>query len=129
MSLSMALVDQASAQIVAMAPVAGNDIFSKMNSMTSSATGSARLGGGLLSVLFILITAWKVRGAIAGVIAGFIAAALFGWMVNNVGSSDITQPITDTVKGAPAVPAGPATSSDALRVFAAPPDAGTARRV
>ena len=108
MSLSMTLVhelaSQAPTQIAAAAPMAGGDIFSKLNGITSSATGTAKLGGGLLGVLMILITAWRVRGAIAGVIAGFIGAAVFVWAVNNVGSSDISQPITDTIKGAPAVP-------------------------
>ena len=110
MSASLTLVNlttHASTQLVALAPAGSGDIFSKMNTMASSATGSAKLGGGLLAVLFVVITGWKVRGAIAGVIAGFIAAALFGWAVNNVSSTDVTQPITDTIKGAPAVPAAP----------------------
>ncbi len=108
MSLSSALLAQAHAQVTTLAvPAAGNDIFSKMNTMAGSATGSAKLFGGLLAVLFVVIGAWKVRGAIAGVIAAFVAAAIFGWAVNNVSSANVTQPITDTIKGAPAVPADP----------------------
>ena len=130
MSLSFAAVQELTAQtasnVVAMAP-AGNDIFSKMNTMASSATGTGKLVGSCLGVLFCLITAWKVRGAIAGIITGGIAAALFVWMVNNVGSSDISQPITDTIKGAPAIPAAPVTpasSSDTLRVIVPTVDTG-----
>lgn len=110
MSLSSSLLTQAHAQmttLVVPAAGSGNDIFSKMNTMAGSATGSAKLFGGCLAVLFVVIGAWRVRGAIAGVLTAFVAAAIFGWAVNNVSSTDVTQPITDTIKGAPAIPADP----------------------
>lgn len=141
MSLSIALADQATTHIAAMVPAAGGDLFSKINTMISSATGSAKFGGGLLAVLFVLVTAWKVKGAIAGVIAGFIGAALFGWAINNVNSTDVSAPISETIKGAPAIPSGPISSSgktggagvasatDAASVYASLPDTITVRRV
>ncbi len=123
MSLSSTLLAQAHAQVTTLAvPAASGDIFSKMNTMAGSATGSAKLFGGLLAVLFVVIGAWKVRGAIAGVIAAFVAAAIFGWAVNNVSSANVTQPITDTIKGAPAVPADPGHQRPATA-------AGTGRQV
>ena len=124
MTLAQELASQAPTQIASLAPpMAGGDIFSRLNTITSSATGTAKLVGGLLGVLTILITAWKVRGAIAGVTAGFIGAAVFVWGINNVGSTDISQPISETIKGAPAIPSpavpGQPTSPSAGSVNAA----------
>lgn len=89
----------------------GSNWFDKFNTLATDATGSAKVAGSLIAVLLVVIVGWKTRGAIAGVVVGFISAALFAWMVNNVTSPALQKPISDTINGAGVVQQGPPPSA------------------
>lgn len=59
-------------------------IFDLVNAKAAEAQSSALTVGGLIAVVFVIWKAWAARGAIAGVIVGAIAAAVFLFIINNV---------------------------------------------
>ena len=73
------------------------DVFDTATSFLDSTYGILILLGGVVGVLFIIIVAWKARGALTAILSGAIAGMLFVWVVNNVANDEVQSQITDTI--------------------------------
>lgn len=88
--------------------LAGGGIFGTIETLASDAKATVLVIGILLAVVFIIITAWRTKGAIGGIISSALAAMLFIWFLNNVDSSDLQDRVDDTIpNGAPTVVGDP----------------------
>lgn len=85
------------------AGVPSADWWDWMGNAGTSGDAAFKKVGGALATLFILITGWRAKGAIAGIIAGAVAAIVFLFILNNANSVDIQDKMKGTVKGAPAL--------------------------
>lgn len=83
------------------AGVPSADVWDWFSNAGTSSDAAAKKVGGALATLFILITGWRTKGAIAGIIAGAVAAIIFLYALNNANSADIQDKMKSTVKGAP----------------------------
>lgn len=85
------------------AAVPSADVWDWLGNSGVSGDAAGKKVGGAMATLFILVAAWRARGAIAGIITGALAAVIFLFILNNANSSDIQDKVKETVKGAPVV--------------------------
>lgn len=78
-------------------PAAGGDIFGWANSMFASTKSAAIAGGGAIATLLVVIAAWRTKGALTGVVSGFVVAVLVVFAVANADNSNIQQKVKNTV--------------------------------
>ena len=105
MSVLLEVTNTAPTLLAAAVP-SGVDWFDWFGDAGTSGDVAIKKVGGAMATLFILITGWQAKGAIAGIIAGAVAAVVFLFILNNANSADIQDKMKNTVKGAPAVITG-----------------------
>jgi hypothetical protein len=101
MSVLLEVANNSAPTLAAAVPSA--DWWAWLSNAGTSGDAAAKKVGGAMATLFILITGWRAKGAIAGIIAGAVAAIVFLFILNNANSADIQDKMTGTVKGAPVI--------------------------
>lgn len=86
MNLTMQVVE-AGQHVMAGAPhAAGNGIFDLINLKTADAVTTAKNVAVLIATILVLVKAWAARGAVTAIIVAALTAAIFLWIVNNIGA-------------------------------------------
>lgn len=78
-------------------PAGSGDVFGFATSMAGNTKKAVIAGGGALATLLVVIAAWKSKGALSGVISGFVVAVLVVFAVANADNSSVQQKIKNTV--------------------------------
>lgn len=83
--------------LVTAVPAGGDNFFTDIQNLSGSAATTAKVLGGAVATILLLVAGIKTRGALGGIAAAAISALLFIWLLSNVNSADIQKKVDNTV--------------------------------